>query len=148
MRRDAARLLAVLCVGAALFAGTSSRVIAQEGAGASDVVGEPSADSTGLPGADTEGHPWRSRIDIHGYYEMRVVGGENFGTRDAWDLYGWQHVLNVEVEAQLAPNGFGPFSAISAFARAELKFDCVYSHGCGLFDSANAFGLDHATANW
>ena len=140
MRRDAARLLAVLCAGAALFAGTSSRVIAQEGAGESGVVGEPSADSTGLPGADTEGHPWRSRIDIHGYYEMRVVGGENFGTRDAWDLYGWQHVLNVEVEAQLAPNGFGPFSAISAFARAELKFDCVYSHGCGLFDSANAFG--------
>jgi hypothetical protein len=83
----------------------------------------------------------RDRVDVHGYYEMRVVvGWEDFGTTDAWDLYGWQHVLSVEAEADLAPNGLGPFTAISAFARAEVKFDCVYSHGCGIFDSANAFG--------
>ena len=84
---------------------------------------------------------WRDRFDVHGYYEMRVFfGWEDFGTTDAWDLYGWQHVLDLEVEAQLAPKGFGPFTKISAFARAEVKFDCVYSHGCGVFDSANAFG--------
>ncbi len=84
---------------------------------------------------------WRDRVDVHGHYEMRVVfGWEDFGGSDAWDLYAWQHVLAVEAEAQLAPAGFGPFSSITAVARAEVKFDCVYSHGCGLFRSANAFG--------
>jgi len=102
-------------------------------------LAEPAENAT-RSGAEPSSN-WRDRVDVHGYYEMRVVfGWEDFGTSDDWDLYGWQHVLNVEAEARLAPNGFGPFSAVSAFARAEVKFDCVYSHACGIFESANAFG--------
>jgi len=130
MARDAARLLAASALAAA-FALAPARVLAQPTA--SDAVAEPNDPAP----AST----WRDHVDVHGYYEMRVIfGWEDFGTTDAWDLYGWQHILNVELEAQLAPRGFGPFTAISAFARAEVKFDCVYSHGCGIFDSANAFG--------
>jgi hypothetical protein len=93
------------------------------------------------PSAAESASRWRERVDVHGHYEMRVMfGWEDFGTSDAWDLYGWQHVLNLEIDARLAPQGVGPFTSITAYARAEVKFDCVYSRGCGLFQSANAFG--------
>ncbi|HEY8121614.1 MAG TPA: DUF1302 family protein, partial [Myxococcota bacterium] len=135
MGRNAGRALALLLAPVWQLATPSAPLLAQT----SPVE---SAEAAGRPPDDVApASSWRRRVDIHGYYEMRVVfGWEDFGTTDAWDLYGWQHVLEVEAEAQLAPHGFGPFSAISAFARAEVKLDCVYSQGCGLFDSANAFG--------
>jgi hypothetical protein len=81
------------------------------------------------------------RLELHGHYEMRfVVGWEDFGTTDAWDVYGWQHILQLEADANLAPLGLGPFSMIRVHARANASFDCVYTRGCGLFDSMNAFG--------
>ncbi len=84
---------------------------------------------------------WGRRLELHGHYEQRLaIGWEDFGTTDAWDVYGWQHVLNLEAEADLAPQGLGPFQKISAYARVEAKLDCVYTRACGLLDSVNAFG--------
>ena len=57
-------------------------------------------------------------------------------------MYGWLQVLNIEVESEIAPDGWGPFDMVAAFARVEVKYDCVWSHACGTLQSVNAFGND------
>jgi hypothetical protein len=84
---------------------------------------------------------WDERIQIHGFLETRMsFGYEDFNQKNEIDMYGWLQVLNVEAEAEIAPDGWGPFDMVAAFARVEVKYDCVWSHACGLFDSVDAFG--------
>src|SRR5690606_2204970 len=59
---------------------------------------------------------------------------------DDIDLAQWYHVLNLEVEADLAPDGFGPLEIVAAFVRVEARYDCVWTHACHLFPSANVYG--------
>ena len=81
------------------------------------------------------------RLELHGFYETRMsFGMEDFDPSKSVDMYGWLHVLDLEAEAELAPNGWGPFDMVSAFARVEVKYDCVWSHACGVFPSVDAFG--------
>ena len=81
------------------------------------------------------------RLAIHGFYgqQFRVIGN-NFDTREPWDLTQWYHILNLEIEADIAPDGVGPFDLISAFSRIEVRFDCVWIRGCGIFGTANTYG--------
>jgi hypothetical protein len=84
---------------------------------------------------------WDERIQIHGFLETRMsFGYEDFNNKNEIDMYGWLQVLNVEAEAEIAPDGWGPFDMVAAFARVEVKYDCVWSHACGLLDSVDAFG--------
>ena len=84
---------------------------------------------------------WDGRVEVHGFYETRLAFGmEDFDASNEVDMYGFLNVLDVEVEAELAPNGWGPFDLVSAFARVEVKYDCVWNHACGLFENVNAFG--------
>jgi hypothetical protein len=84
---------------------------------------------------------WDDRLELHGFYETRLsFGMEDFDPSKSTDMYGWLHVLDLEGEADIAPNGWGPFDMVSAFARVEVKYDCVWNHACGVFESVNAFG--------
>jgi hypothetical protein len=86
---------------------------------------------------------WDERVQIHGFYETRMsFGWEDFSRGNSIDMYGWLHVLNVETEVEIAPDGWGPFDMIAAFARVEVKYDCVWNHACGVFPSVDAFGND------
>ena len=70
------------------------------------------------------------RLQAHGFVEIQMRA---LSDRLADDLYlsQWYNVLNVEFEADIAPDGFGPFDLVSAFVRVEGRYDCVYSRGCG-----------------
>jgi len=84
---------------------------------------------------------WDERVQIHGFYETRLsFGWEDFDASNQIDMYGWLQVLNLEAEVELAPKGWGPFDMIAAFARVEVKYDCVWNHACGMFPSVDAFG--------
>jgi len=84
---------------------------------------------------------WDERIQIHGFLESRMsFGYEDFNQANEIDMYSWLQVLSIEGEAEIAPDGWGPFDMIAAFARVEVKYDCVWSHACGMLDSVDAFG--------
>ena len=85
---------------------------------------------------------WDGRLAIHGFYGMQVRSIiESFQWQNnSWDLTQWYHVLNLEIEADIAPDGFGPFDVISAFGRVEVRYDCVWTRGCGIFSSADTYG--------
>jgi len=81
------------------------------------------------------------RIELHGYYELQLRAiARDLDASDDWDLTQLAHVVDLELEADLLPEGVALFDAASLFARVEVRYDCVWSHGCGLFPSANAFG--------
>ncbi|MEN8158908.1 MAG: DUF1302 family protein [Myxococcota bacterium] len=94
-----------------------------------------------LAGPATALEFWDERIEAHGFYETRMAFGmEDWTPSNGVDMYSWLHVLNVEVEAEIAPDGWGPFDLVSAFTRVEVKYDCVWNHACGLLDNVNVFG--------
>jgi hypothetical protein len=94
--------------------------------------------------------PGGGRFDIGGYAEVQVRGLSDGFDANNWYLSQWAWVLNLEPEWNIAPDGFGPFDQISAFARIEIRYDCIWS-GCGLSNSWRHFG-DRATRapahNW
>jgi len=78
-------------------------------------------------------------IQVHGYGEMQIRGmSRNF--QDNLDLAQWWNIFNLEVEYDVAPDGWGPFSSISAYSRIEVRYDCVWTRACGMFPSANVYG--------
>jgi hypothetical protein len=84
---------------------------------------------------------WDDRLQIHGFLESRMsFGYEDFNQSNEIDMYGWLQVLDIEAEAEIAPDGWGPFDMVSAFARVEVKYDCVWNHACGTLQSVDAFG--------
>ena len=85
---------------------------------------------------------WTDRIAIHGFYGMQIRSiVESFQWQNnSWDLTQWYHVLNLEIEGDIAPEGFGPFDLISAFGRVEVRYDCVWTRGCGIFSTADTYG--------
>ena len=84
---------------------------------------------------------WDDRIQIHGFYGMQVRSlMEDFNTRNGWDLTQWYHILNLEIEADIAPDGVGPLDLVSAFGRIEVRYDCVWTRGCSIFNSADTYG--------
>jgi len=85
---------------------------------------------------------WNDRIAIHGFYGQQIrsiIEGYQW-QNNSWDLTQWYHVLNLEIEADIAPEGFGPFDLISAFGRVEVRYDCVWTRGCGIFGTADTYG--------
>jgi hypothetical protein len=84
---------------------------------------------------------WDDRLQIHGYFETQVRAiARDFDASDGWDLTQWAWVLDLEVEADLLPDGWGPFDLVTGFGRAEVRYDCVWNRACWLSSSANAFG--------
>src|SRR5512139_1001432 len=72
---------------------------------------------------------WDGRVEVHGFYETRMsFGAEDLNPSNGIDMYGWLQVLNLETEADIAPDGWGPFDMVSAYSRIEVKYDCVWTH--------------------
>ena len=80
------------------------------------------------------------RLEVHGYYEAQIRSiARDFQMTDGWDLTQWWNILSIEIEANVAPDGWGPFDVISVFGRIEVRYDCVWTGGCSMFDSANTY---------
>ncbi|MFQ5418096.1 MAG: hypothetical protein ACE5FL_13785, partial [Myxococcota bacterium] len=84
------------------------------------------------------------RVQAHGFVESQVrVISEKYGINNQeFDLAMWYNILNVELEFDILPDGWGPIDLLQAFVRVEGRYDCIYSHGCGMFNSVNTFGND------
>jgi len=79
------------------------------------------------------------RLNVSGFFEEQIRGiSGNF--EDELDLAQWYHILNLEIDAQILPDGAGPISSMSAFSRVEVRYDCVWTRACGISRSADAFG--------
>jgi len=79
------------------------------------------------------------RIQAHGFAEMQIrVLDEQFG--DNLDLAQWYNVVNLEVEVDILPDGWGPIDLLQAYVRVEGRYDCVWKRGCGMFRSVNTYG--------
>jgi hypothetical protein len=79
------------------------------------------------------------RIQAHGFGEMQVrVLDQSFD--DNLDLAQWYNVLNLEVEVDVLPNGWGPIDLLQTYVRVEGRYDCVWKRGCGMFRSVNTYG--------
>ena len=94
--------------------------------------------------------PGSERFSIHGYGEMQLRGlSDNFDIDD-WYLSQWAWILNLETEWNVAPDRWGPFDSVTAFARVQVRYECVWT-GCAIANSWRHFG-DRATrapaANW
>ncbi|MCP3983906.1 MAG: hypothetical protein GY723_05925, partial [bacterium] len=84
---------------------------------------------------------WDRRVQVHGYYDFQVRAmADDLDWADDFDVSQMAHLINVEIEADFAPDGIGPFDLVSAFARIEARYDCVWTRACGIFPSVNAFG--------
>jgi hypothetical protein len=81
-------------------------------------------------------------IQVHGFYEMQLRALSDGFRSDRWFLSQWSNVLDLEIELDLAPDGFGPFDLASAFVRAEVRMECVYRSVCGLDPSLRLYGDD------
>ncbi|MGH7819671.1 MAG: hypothetical protein ACREQ9_07855, partial [Candidatus Binatia bacterium] len=82
------------------------------------------------------------RVELHGHVEtqMRAIS-EKF--EQELDLAQWYHVLELEVDAHVLPDGWGPINLLDAHVRAEGRYDAIYSKGFRLFPSINTYG-NHA----
>ncbi len=79
------------------------------------------------------------RLQMHGFYEsqLRTISAD-FG--EDWDVTQWYNVFNLELEVDILQDRWMGIDMLSAFVRIEARFDCIYSRGCGMFRSMNAFG--------
>lgn len=81
------------------------------------------------------------RVEIHGYAETQVRSiSKDFRLHEEWDLSQWYLIGNVEIELDIAPEGFGPIDLLSGYVRVEGRYDCVWTGACGIFDSVNTYG--------
>jgi hypothetical protein len=94
--------------------------------------------------------PDMKRFRVNGYLETQIRALSDSFESDRWYLSQWAAILNLEPEFDIALDGWGPFDSISAFARIEARYDCIWS-GCGVENSWRQFG-DRATRaparNW
>jgi hypothetical protein len=79
------------------------------------------------------------RLQVHGFGEMQVRG-LNRSFEEEFDLAQWYNVLNVEVEADILPDGWGPINLLSAYVGAEARYDAIYNEGYWMFPSVSTYG--------
>ncbi|MFP6625032.1 MAG: hypothetical protein VCC20_16245, partial [Myxococcota bacterium] len=79
------------------------------------------------------------KLQAHGFYEMQLRTMNEDYSED-WDVTQWYHVFNLEVEFDLVDDTIGILDLLSAYVRAEVRYDCIYSRGCGMFRSMNTYG--------
>ncbi len=74
--------------------------------------------------------PDAGRFRVGGYVEQQLRALADGFDMDRGYLSQWAWVLDVEPEFEIAPDGWGPFDSLSAFARIEARYECVFT-GCG-----------------
>jgi hypothetical protein len=79
------------------------------------------------------------KVEIHGYVEeqIRTISDD---LNAHLDLTQWYNVLNIEMDFNIAPQGFGPFDSVTGYVGIEVRYDCVWTRACGISSSTNNFG--------
>lgn len=80
------------------------------------------------------------RLQVHGYLESQFRSMSDGFRDDRWFVSQWAQIVNLEIEADLFPDGIGPFESVSLFVRGQARFDCIWSQLCGTMRSAQLFG--------
>ncbi len=84
--------------------------------------------------------PGERKFSIHGFYEARLLfTGEDLPANHV-TFSQFRHVLSLELELSLFPDGFGPFDSMFMFTRVLASYDCIYTRACALFSSADSYG--------
>jgi hypothetical protein len=84
--------------------------------------------------------PGERNLEVHGWYELRLRAiGDDLPSNDV-TFSQFRHVLNIETELPLFPDGVGPLDFMLAYARFQFGYECIYDHACGLVESADAYG--------
>lgn len=78
---------------------------------------------------------WR----VNGYIEAQIRTLSDDYDPDLFYLSQSAFVLDIEPELDILTESWGPFDHISAFARIEVRYDCVFN-GCGTIGSSRMFG--------
>ena len=90
------------------------------------------------------------RFHVGGYGELQLRALSDSFEANRWYLSQWAMILNVEPELDIVRDGWGPFDSIGAFARIEVRYECVWT-GCQVLPTWRYFG-DRATrapaSNW
>ena len=84
------------------------------------------------------------RVQIHGAasQDFRVLS-DGYRIRDHnWYMSQMATKLSMEFEAEIFPNGIGPFDIVEFFARVDVQYDCIYEHACHMAPQWNYFGDD------
>ncbi|MGH0036669.1 MAG: DUF1302 family protein [Myxococcota bacterium] len=70
-------------------------------------------------------------IQVHGAYEMQLRTLSDGYRAGRWYLSQFSHILNVEAELDIAPDGFLFFDYVTGFVRVEGRINCVFKNACG-----------------
>jgi len=75
---------------------------------------------------------WDGRIQIHGAMaqETRALSDGYRLRNDNWFVSSVKTKLSIEIEAELFPDGIGPFDIVEAFARVDVSYDCIWESAC------------------
>ncbi|HEX5065091.1 MAG TPA: DUF1302 family protein [Myxococcota bacterium] len=79
------------------------------------------------------------RVQFHGFTELQLRALDEKFSQEL-DLAQWYNVLNLELELDIAPDGIGPIDLMSAYIRAEARYDAIYNEGFYIFPSINTYG--------
>jgi hypothetical protein len=93
--------------------------------------------------------PGERKLEIHGFYEFRFRAmGQDipFGYSGfSPSVSSFRHVLNIETDIDIFPDGWGPFDFMVGYTRWLVSYECAYQRGCGTFPSIDSFGGAHRT---
>ena len=86
--------------------------------------------------------PGERTLELHGFYELRLQFlGEDW-PGNGTSMSQFRHVLDLETETELFPDGIGPFDFMMAYTRWIVQYECAYQGGCLIpgFKNARLFG--------
>jgi hypothetical protein len=79
------------------------------------------------------------RVALHGYFETQLRWLSDGFDANNWYQSQWANTLDLELELELLPEGFGPIDLVTGFARVEVRYECVFT-GCGIGGTHRYFG--------
>ena len=99
-----------------------------------------------LLGATRSAHAFEyfdGRIQVHGYFEETVRAiSTNFN--ESLDLTQWYNILRIEMDIDIAKDGWGPFDSVGAYIGAEVRYDCIWTRACGISPGGSSRALIEA----
>ena len=84
------------------------------------------------------------RIQMHGSVseDVRVLSNGYRVRHSNWFMSKLATRLSIEIEAEIFPDGIGPFDIVEFFARVDVQYDCIFEHACHMAPQWNYFGDD------
>jgi len=90
---------------------------------------------------------WDGRLQIHGAMaqETRTLSDGYRLQNNNWFVSSVKTKLSIEIEADLFPDGIGPFDIVEGFARFEVSYDCIWESAC---DAGNNRYFGDGARHW